>query len=170
VNIQDIAVWSQILSSLAILGTLVYLAIEIKQNTNALNADSRLTALQGGHAELFAMMDNPEMVQCMYKEGELTEEEQISLCAFLFALVRTREFAYGQHIEGVIDNLQWGTELAVTHFIFDTDRIRDWWENFGRTCYSHEFVGFIDQQIKSVPPTNKSWYGYGHWEQNKNNT
>jgi hypothetical protein len=38
----DVATWSQLLSSIAVLGTLIYLAIETKQNTAAQHAATRL--------------------------------------------------------------------------------------------------------------------------------
>ena len=39
-TMADLATWSQLLSSLAVLITLVYLAIEVKQNTEALHAQT----------------------------------------------------------------------------------------------------------------------------------
>lgn len=47
-TMSDLATWSQLLSSLAVLITLVYPAIEVKQNTEALHAQTRQSSLAGG--------------------------------------------------------------------------------------------------------------------------
>ena len=129
----------------------------------ALNAASRAAALDGGHAELFAIMENPGLVASMVKTVALTPEEQISLSAYLFAVMRVREFAWGQYQDGVIDDAQWATEVNVIRFVFDSERNRQWWERMGRAAFSAEFSDFVESVISDSTPTNSLWPAYTEW-------
>jgi hypothetical protein len=75
----------------------------------------------------------------------------------LFAIFRAREFAWLQHKNGVIDDIQWNTEVAVVQFSIDARRIRDWWTSVGRAAFGGEFADFIDSLIHANPPTDSTF-------------
>ena len=52
ITMTDLALWSQVLSAVAVLGKPVYLAIEIGQNTAAAHASTRLSAETAAITEL----------------------------------------------------------------------------------------------------------------------
>jgi len=150
-TILDLASLGQILSSLAVLITLVYLAIEVKQNTAALHAQTRQALLAGGQAELFQVVEHPEIQATFSKSGELAQEEYAKLNSFLIALMRAREFAWLQYQNDIIDKDQWYTEKGVIEFILTFKRNRDWWKKLGRRFYSPDFVTFVDTLIEGKP-------------------
>ena len=115
---------SEIVSSIAILITLIYLTVEIRQNTSALNAQSRQAVLEAAQTELFMLMENPDVTLSMTKDGPLSEREQIRLDNFYTAAIRGREFSWLQYRDGSIDEDQWATELAVLISILDSQRSR----------------------------------------------
>jgi hypothetical protein len=162
-NWDAIGAIGEVVGAFAVVATLFYLTSQIRQNTNALKAESRRAVLDGGQAELFAMVEDPGIVVNILKPEPLTAEEQISLCAYLFATVRTREFAWGRFKEGAIDAGQWATEINVIKFIFDTDRTRHWWEQLGRNTYGPDFAAFVDNILDSHEATNTLWQGYAQW-------
>ena len=153
----------EFIGAIVIVASLIYLAMQIKQNTNAQHADSRVAILTGGHAELLAMMENPILVASIIKPNPLTQDEQISLSAFLYATMRTREFAWGQFRAGVIDEAQWGTEVNVIQFIFDSQRTRQWWRKLGRAAFSTEFADFVEILMRDKPSTDTLWESYAIW-------
>ncbi|HEY5623429.1 MAG TPA: hypothetical protein VIV14_06680 [Gammaproteobacteria bacterium] len=155
---------SQIVSSAAILFTLIYLAVEVSQNTAALNAQSRETVLSISQASLFAALDNPEIIESFVKPETLTPHEKIRLNSFLVAFLRGREFAWLQYRDGIIDDGQWNTELAALRFVMLPTRNRDWWERFGRLNFSPEFAAFVDTEFAGTPPTDELWQGLLDWE------
>ena len=146
----DLATWSQLLSSFAVLVTLVYLAIEIKQNTAALHAQTRQALLSGGQSELFQITEHPD-ISINYTKGDLAQEEYVKLSSYLLAIMRAREFAWLQYQNGIIDEGQWYTERGVIEFNLTFKRTRIWWEKIGRSFYSPEFVAFVDKLIKGKP-------------------
>jgi hypothetical protein len=162
-NWAAIGALGEVAGAIAVVATLFYLASQIRQNTNALKAGSRRTALEGGHTILFSLVENPNIVADIIKPGELDDEEKIRLSAFLFAFLRFGEFAWGQYREGAIDSEQWSTEANVIRFAFDTQRTRVWWEDIGRSVFSAEFADFVDDVLRANQPTETMWQGYVKW-------
>ena len=148
----DLATLGQILSSLAVLITLVYLAIEVKQNTAALHAQTRQALMTGSQSELFQVIEHPDIhINFIKKSNEISPEEYIRLHGFLTALMRAREFAWLQYQNDIIDEDQWHTEKGVIDVLLTIKRNRTWWEKLGRGFFSPDFVAFVDTLIEGKP-------------------
>lgn len=102
---------SEILSSIAIVFTLIFLTVEVRQNTNALHAQSRQSVLDAAQVELYFQAEHPGIALSAIKAGPLSAEENISLDAVLAALMRGREYSWLQHQDGAIDERQRWTTL-----------------------------------------------------------
>jgi hypothetical protein len=149
----------------AIVVSVVFLALETRQNTNAVYAESRQSILTAAQSELFQIVENPELVVSVTKEDLLTEEEQVALSAWLTAAMRAREFSWLQHRDGTIDEAQWNTEVLVIRWILDSDRTRNWWVNVGRKNVNPSFADFVDGNMQSHPGTGDSWRAETNWAQ-----
>ncbi len=153
----------EFIGAIVIVATLIYLAMQVKQNTNALHAQSRQSVVAGAQTELFAIMDNPDMVINITKEGPLTPQEQVQLQGYLTAAMRLREFSWLQYQNGVIDENLWGTEQNVILVILQSNRTRAWWELLGRSLFGPDFVGFVDELIRDQPTSNELWQATSSW-------
>jgi hypothetical protein len=56
-------------------------------------------------SEIFEVLENPNIVLNILKEGELSPEERIELSTYFTASLRAREFAWLQWRHRVIDGL-----------------------------------------------------------------
>jgi len=148
---------SEIVSSIAIVVTLIYLTVEVQQNTNALLAQSRETVLATAQQALGYQIDNPEIALSIIKREPLTPEEMIRLNAWYVGIMRTREYIWAQYQSGIIDEPQWQTELAVLQVLLQPVRTRNWWNKLGRPVFGPEFVAFVDQQVADVPTSDELW-------------
>jgi hypothetical protein len=144
----DLAGWSQLFSSLAVLVTLIYLAIEIRQNTEALHAQTRQALLSGSQTELFHMAERPEFLANLIRDDKLSQDEYGRLHAFLTALMRAREFSWLQHRKGIIDKDLWETEQGVIVINLTPVRGKRWWAEVGRHLYNSAFVAFVDKLLE----------------------
>jgi len=149
-------------SSVAVVVTLVILIVEIRQNTEALNAQSRQSVLVAAQTSLLKLVDHPEVIAAISKPGALTADENIQIDAFFTASMRSREFSWLQFRRGLIDEEQWKTELAVIRSVMSSPRIRLWWSRLGRTYVSAEFARFVDDSIESAPASD-DWATITHW-------
>jgi hypothetical protein len=162
-NRSKIADLSEILSSIAILITLIYLTVEISQNTEALYAQSRQQILTSAQTELFDLAHNPEIVKNIIKTEPLTEDENIKLTVTFTAWMRVREFSWLQYQSGIIDEAQWSTELAVITVILGAPRTRLWWNIIGKPSVGIPFAEFIDELIRDQPSSNDHWILNTNW-------
>jgi len=162
-SLEELSYLADIVGVILVIASLMYVAMQVRQNTNAIYAQSRQAVLAASQAELFAEMENPDVITSMVKLGPITAEEQIRLNSWLFALMRSREFAWLQYRNGVIDEVQWQTEVGAIKFFFDAQRARDWWNVIGRRPFGREFVGFIDGIIQSQPATDSTWQTVADW-------
>jgi len=153
---------AELVSSIAILATLIYLTIEVHQNTESQNAQSRQSVLTSSQAELFFMAEHPEIEAAIFKPGPLTVDENLQLDSLLGAVLRSREFSWLQYQRGLIDASQWDTERAVVISVLDNERVRLWWTRSGRFVVGQEFQSFVDAIIADNPVTD-SWSKLQNW-------
>lgn len=156
-NRSKLADLSEIFSSIAIVITLIYLVIEITQNTDALRGQTRQAVLESAQAELTILFDNPEIARSLSGDSPLSEADNIRIDNFLTIALRAREFSWLQYQDETIDEKQWATEYAVLISLLDSDVTRLWWDRLGRHVFGEDFVGFVDQTIADVPATNTIW-------------
>ena len=161
-KIEKLSAWAELVSSVAIVVTLVYLTIQVQQNTAALNAQSRQSVLTAAQTEIIATLDHPELALSITKPGPMTPEENIKLDAFLGASLRAREFSWLQYRSGLIDEEQWQTERTVLGVILSAPRTRLWWTTVGRGQFGAVFAGFVDDLLATTPAEDE-WAAVTHW-------
>jgi hypothetical protein len=149
----------------AIVASLIFLAVETRQNTAALYAESRQSVLAASHSELFMIVDNPDLMLNVASGESLNAEQQVKLGAWLAASMRSREFSWLQYRDGIIDEAQWQAEVLIIRFILDADRTREWWQTVGQYNSHPEFVEFIQQEVFVEPATGESWKIEVNWAQ-----
>lgn len=162
-SLEYFANLAEVVGVVLVVASLIYVAKQLRQNTDAIRAQSRQSVLAASQSELFATLNEPSITLNIGKQDSLTEEEQVQVSSYVFAIFRAREFAWLQHNNGVIDDVQWNTELAVLMFFVDSDRVRDWWVNVGRSAFGEEFSAFVDGLCEENPPTNSSFKAMANW-------
>jgi len=95
-----------IVSSAAIVVTLIYLAVQTNQNTAALQAGTRQAMLDADQSLLTVIGDNPTLPSLFCKR-DLTDEDAALLHSWLTSLVRIRENNYLRFRSGSIDERTW---------------------------------------------------------------
>jgi hypothetical protein len=157
-NRSKLADLSEIVSSIAIVITLIYLVIEINQNTDAIRTQTAQSILEAGQTELAMMIDNPEIAINVAGTNPLTREQSVTLDTFFASHMRNREFAWLQYNNEAISTTNWKAEVKVLHVWLDSSRFRIWWDKLGRHYMNEEFTLFVDQLIEQAPPaTNRLW-------------
>jgi hypothetical protein len=139
-NLEKVSAIAEIVSSIAILITLGYLAIETNQNTGAINSSSHQQLLNSDLDLIRELRDEPEITQALLV-GEVPPEEAFRIAQFLMSFMRIREFAYLQYREGRMDEYTWNSYANVTKFMYSTDWAKEMFENqVGGASYDPDFV------------------------------
>ena len=101
---------AEIVSSIAIVITLIYLTIGTKQNTDALHATSRQAMLNSDLGYFSNVMEYPELGRRSGLPGET--DGDIRLLAHILWFLRVREYAWFQYQNGILDETTWQSYIA----------------------------------------------------------
>ena len=142
---------AEILSSVAILITLLYLVIEIGQNTAALEADSRQAIRQASADSLSQVIDDPNLWLNL-SNPEMTDAEKVQLSAYLIAFSRAREVDWLQYQAGVLDETTWSTYQGGLIDTLSYSESRKWWEFFiARSEFESNFQEHVSELLQEMP-------------------
>jgi hypothetical protein len=151
----DLATWAQVVSSTAILITLVYLALENRQNTAALKANSRQSMISNDLAGLHYVAENTDVIASAVDSSSLTPEQQCRMHYVWTYFFRLREHEWLQYKNGVLDQETWKTFLATIPLLLSTEATRHWWHSVGRLGFERGagsgFAEVVDELIESQP-------------------
>ena len=168
-SLEQYALLGEIVASLAVFASLIYLAIQMRQNTEAIHAQSRQAIKEGVLTEITLIMSEPDLYLSLTEKEELLPIEQGKLNAYFIASLRAREFSWLQYQNGVIDESQWETENLVSQVFVDSKRFREWWSKVGEPTFSKSFVIYIEGLIKKGPATDTYWSSSLRWASNRKN-
>ncbi len=149
-NTSKLADIAEITSSIAILVTLVFLVVQMQQNTTALQADGRQEALVGEQEYLFRLADNPS-VQLNWFNSELTDEHKMELHYTLGAFMRTREIAWFQYQNGILDGTAWESYRGPIAIVLASPPARIWWRGASSNVFEPSFVANVNELIADTP-------------------
>jgi hypothetical protein len=147
---------AEILSSIAILVTLVYLAIEIQQSAEATQANTRQAILASDQQFLELLIESPDLNLLWYKT-ELSDEERIRLSYFLVTTVRMRESNWFQYQNGILDDATWLAYRGSLIVMLSAPQTRVWWQNFGlERIFDPEFISLVNELLANQPVFERS--------------
>ena len=141
--------WSaiaEILSSVAIVGTLIYLAVQTRQNTDAMQASTQQTMLM---ADLAVLDLAPN--RNLSSRVVLTDDEKVELETFLIALVRSREFEWFQYRRAQLGQDLWESYLQGLVSNLSYPRTRAWWGYVSKSAFDREFVATVNDALSTTP-------------------
>ena len=142
---------AEILSSVAILITLVYLVVEIQQNAEATQAETRQAILDSDQQYLELYIDSPELSVLQFK-ADLSDEERIRLSYLLITFVRMRESNWLQYENGTLDEVTWRAYQGSIVAVLSAPQARRWWQNFGvERIFDSEFISLVDELLANQP-------------------
>ena len=153
-NMSDVATWGQLISSAAVLVTLIYLSIQTKQTATLLRSESRQSLIQTDMEILGNQIEFPEITLNWDKEGELTLEQKHRLWSFLHSFMRSREHQWLQYQSGVLDQATWASYQGAISLVIGSDRCRAWWKTFGRPFYDPAFAETVDAFLEGQTYSN----------------
>jgi len=149
-QVSRLSAIAEIVSSVAILVTLVYLAIQTTQNTRALDATSRQATLARDVEALYLTVANPRLLFNLVNKN-MTDEEKAQLSSFLFAFTRLREANYLDWKSGALDDATWESYLSAITGPFTYEQPRKWWAHYRSSGFDPGFVELVDASLANTP-------------------
>jgi flagellar biosynthesis component FlhA len=159
--------WSsiaEIVSSVAILITLIYLAIQTQQSADAINSQTRQSLIASAQFEQSIWIEHPELTALIIDNSvEMTLEQKVQLDSLMLLALSRREFAFQEYQAGVLDESIWADEKEIIRLLLGTERTRSWWNSIGQYGWGQEFVDVIQETIVGQP-LHSYWIGLKNLE------
>jgi hypothetical protein len=135
---------AEIVSSVAILLTLAYLAVQTQQNTAALVASSRQQSLDSELAYIRMNLEYPE-----FSVGIATDPDEVRQESISAALFRIREHQWFQLQDGQLDEDSFRSYLQVlVDNLQDNQDLRERWDEWAtRGIFDPEFAAAVDNEL-----------------------
>lgn len=161
-NIQDLGAIGEIVGAAAVIATLIYLSIQIRQNNQLLRSQSRQVLVGNDVTSLTANLQNAGVFARYIADEPLSPEEQLKL-SFMFSLdLRNREFEYFQYVNGLLDEETWLSYRQVIVINHSSEPGRRWWDRVGRTLVDQEFAGQVDDLLEKSAGDN-TYHDMSRW-------
>ena len=151
-NSSKINDWLALVANVAVVGGILFLTIELRQNNALLRSESRQALIANDAMSLTTNVANTDVFARLVAGDSLSAEDQLRL-SFMFALdLRNREFEYFQYVNGLLDEETWSAYLSVIRINHSSELGRRWWDQIGRTFVDPEFADLVDRVLADADP------------------
>ncbi len=147
-NWEAIGAIGEVLGSAVVFVSLVYLAIQVRQNTRAIRSDTHQQWVAMNSVQNLLFPQSAEFTSTFAKalndSKSLSEVEQFQVYALVLNVMNTIEALYFQTKNGAID-VQFldGREQSFLNFL-NTDLVQDWWARNADRELDSRFVEYIN--------------------------
>ena len=139
---------AEIVGAVAVVASLAYVALQINQNTVAIEASTRIGRLDFGRQQSQLLITEPglaKLVLAAEKNADnLTEEEQLIFYEFTSWRLATWEMAYMDHIDGLMDEETWlGWDGYYRLFVIENPGYKKFFQDT-RPQWDSRFLAHVD--------------------------
>lgn len=147
----DLGAIANMLSAVAVLATLIYLARQVKQGNMLARSQARQRMVEQANEELYVWMNDADLRESFAQAAPLSREEQGKMHYFLLGAMRSREWEWFQWRDGVIEQDVYCAYHEVIALHLGVPRSRHWWTTVGRIGFNPEFVAEVDAFLADKP-------------------
>jgi uncharacterized protein (TIGR02246 family) len=150
-NWEAVSAVGQVAASLGVIGSLLYLAAQVKQNNRASTISAKLASTQLLSEFVNDLIKDPELMALWLRGrndydalGDRERARFANMCLKAFWFFSTAEF---QLRVGTLQEDDWVEFYAVIRYWLKGEGVRTWWERVGRRHFGKNFETFIDEEI-----------------------
>ena len=137
---------AEMLGIVGVIGSLLFVAMEIRQNTNAVRSETIQGVLDQSVSVNLVPVESADLRAAIYGAPEsLTDDQRRQVGWFYSAIVRVQLNRFSQAQVGILDQ-ESVLELGGRGGVFQTPTFVSWWAGQGGR-YSPEFEEFIDALV-----------------------
>ena len=164
-NWEAIGAVGQVIGAVLVGLTLIYLAVQLRQNTSALKSSTFLaiSTLMGSTMEVFATHSDlpPLLIKAQVGLDELSADERARFGFLMMMAMRRVETVLVQRHLGFIDpELTMGFERSALS-VLGSRGVRQWWES-SKGAFSTLFSAWVDENLAlNLPAPIHAGFGLG---------
>ena len=153
-NWDAVGAIGEVLGSVAVLISLIYLAFQVRQTRDQTRLDSELhlTDQMALHTEKMAL--DPELARIIEiantNPSELTEDERRRAMWWQVSYLHMNEGPFRRYEKGLLSAEAWEPYERGLAGMFATEFLPQWWATDMSRLYTESFRAYIDQQLPRV--------------------
>lgn len=158
-HLETAALIAEVLGAIAVVVSVIYLAVQITDNTRMLRSQSHYNALEVLQRpfELILESDSlaPTLYDCEQDPFEVGEPDWARCVTYYFMQANGWEYTYYQHMEDAIPPELW---IGVDGYMGELARTNSGWVRFWLETshgFGEPFRSYIDQRIRQNPTFEK---------------
>ena len=147
-NWEAIAAVGELAGAAGVIATLLYLSVQIRQNTRATRAATLNAVTEAHHRELRWSSDiSGPMRKAIHRPDELSEDDTHKVTEWWTASFMARENEFGQFREGLLEPAKWAQSEMIVRLSGGIPWVGTWWSEYGRHLYTPDFVAWVDKTM-----------------------
>jgi hypothetical protein len=151
VNLEAINALAQLTAAIGVIVSLVYLAVQIRQNTRSMRA-MVVDSLAQSIADLIRpMAEDRDLMHAFHVVVEdwhgATDDDRMRALPLFFSTFKLFENAWFQQRQGTLDRQQWQGWDAYIRMYYHRPGVKDWWQ-LRKAAFA---AGFRDYVKSSAP-------------------
>ena len=155
-TIADLGNLGEFVASIVVVLSLIYLAIQVRQNSRLLRASAIQSAASntasGFVSTVAQSLDTAAVVvKGLPDASSLSPEESAQFSALLFLIFNEVQGAYLLNREEVLPESLWKSRLSIASFYLRTPGGRDAWGRW-RALLDRDFVDYIERELLADRP------------------
>lgn len=154
-SLSELAELGSFLSGVAVAITLIFLLLQMRQNTKAMSSAALNSGLSDYNRLLVTLSGDPSLVKiirsCLHSFAKQPPNDQFRFDTIMSYFNLNGQFMYNQRDEGVLDRLVADQQLQFWAGMLKLDGGREWWD-YTRSVMSPDYAAFIDKQIELARP------------------
>lgn len=156
-NWEAIGAVGETLGAVAVVISLIYVAIQIRQNTHETRMH-RTQSLVSANSDVNFQMANNKQLADIFQAGvldfqQLPGSEQMRFGALTFSAFNRYSFAYHQFLNGQLEEIFWDVIERELLVFLNLPGAHAWWEK-DKSRFLPEFVDHMDALIREADSTN----------------
>ncbi len=147
--LTTIATIANILASCAVVLSLAFIGVQLRQNAQLTRMAAAQTSAQLLSTNLGRIIESPDLAELITKDGApecWSRAELLRVTNFLSASFRHYEVLHTHRRFGVFEEELWGGTEARLRDSLSTPAIRDWWAD-SKPFYARSFVRYVESIV-----------------------
>ena len=151
-SLQDWGALGELIGGVAIIVSLLYVGLQIKQGTDATHAAAN-QAFSAQYSEMILQIAKPEFREIFWRGitglKNLQGSENAAFMSLMAAIFRTYETFFFERTEGRFTSKMWDGYAAQLNDLYNNEGVREYWA-LRKHQFSDEFAAFLESQSSTV--------------------
>ena len=148
---------AELVGAIAVVVSLGYVAVQIRQNTVATRYQTTQNLIAANSDANYMFANNGELASIAmkgcYEPDSMTDEERFRFSTWFFSYYNHFDFAYHQYLNGQLDEAMWEKmAYEMPLYVSSLPGVKEWWSRDNKR-FSNEFVTYMEEQMARIEPS-----------------